>query len=239
MSMWGYIGLAGANVIGDIMSYANSERNMKFEREKLRYDQILQQQIFAREDNAVQRRAADLKAAGLSPVLAAGSAANSGAIVQTKAPNFEMPNLKSPEVLMQLAQLKREIDMSEEQKKLIKQQVKNAESTDLNIKVDTLKKQKELETNTYELNLAEQSGVSTKGSGWSQDVKNLSNMLLKRNPMDIISDYMAERKKQQVFQAEADKNKKLLEMRKEKERLMKIESVNKSSGKKQNWKQRG
>lgn len=47
------------------------------------YQKAIQNQIFAREDNAIQRRASDLQAAGLSKTLAAGSGAGAGSVVST------------------------------------------------------------------------------------------------------------------------------------------------------------
>ena len=57
----------------------NAELNYKAEQENLAWQREAQGITWSREDNAVQRRVADLKAAGLSPVLAAGSAASSSA----------------------------------------------------------------------------------------------------------------------------------------------------------------
>lgn len=52
-----------------------NDRNFNFQNEQYQYQKDLNGQIMNREDNAVQRRAADLEQAGLSKTLAAGSSA--------------------------------------------------------------------------------------------------------------------------------------------------------------------
>lgn len=109
-SSWatGLGGLAGAGLLGTIfygsgygmgagalggLYLGNSLWNSYQQYQENQYQHGLQQDIFAREDNAIQRRVADLKNAGLSPVLAAGNAANSGAVVSTRPPQSEMPDI--------------------------------------------------------------------------------------------------------------------------------------------------
>ncbi len=80
---------AGSNVLGAISHIRTNDLNYKLQKEQLDYQKGLQKIMFDREDNAVQRRVSDLKAAGLSPVLAAGSAASSGPVVSTQTPQKE------------------------------------------------------------------------------------------------------------------------------------------------------
>ncbi len=83
----------GSTLAGTVDSIITNKKNFDLQKDNLAYQKDLQNKIFAREDNAVQRRVADLVSAGLSPTLAAGSAAGAGSVVSTSAPqkksNFE------------------------------------------------------------------------------------------------------------------------------------------------------
>lgn len=73
---------AGAQGAGAVANYLG-------QKEANSYQKSMQKEAWKREDNAVQRRKADLLAAGLSPVLAAGSAATTMAPIRIEAPQLD------------------------------------------------------------------------------------------------------------------------------------------------------
>ncbi len=77
---------AQAQMLGVQDAIKTNDLNYQLQKENLAYQKSLQHTIFQREDTAVARRMADLKNAGLSATLAAGSAAQAGQAISTKAP---------------------------------------------------------------------------------------------------------------------------------------------------------
>lgn len=81
-------GLLGLGAAGIDYAAANkmNKANIEMQRETNALNEKLMRESWQREDNAVQRRAADLKAAGQSPLLASGAAAQASGPVSMTAP---------------------------------------------------------------------------------------------------------------------------------------------------------
>lgn len=89
--MIGSIVSAAGSLVGAGAAIYNNERNIAFQKETNEKNEALMRESWAREDNAYQRKAADLKAAGLSQTLAAGgSGSAAGSPIQVKAPESKV-----------------------------------------------------------------------------------------------------------------------------------------------------
>lgn len=126
----GDITSVGSTLAGTVDSFLTNRQNLDLQKQNLAYQKDLQKEIFAREDNAVQRRVNDLVKAGLSPTLAAGSSAGAGSVVSTSAPqrknNLEaLTALASVKTLLaQQQRAQTEADIARQQLDTSKEQLK-------------------------------------------------------------------------------------------------------------------
>ena len=123
---------SGANVLSAYSTYKGvndniktNELNFQLQKDNLAYQKDLQKLVFAREDNSVQRRVADLRKAGLSPTLAAGSSAGAGAVIGTAAPQ-KVSNLQGYLALAQVGTMLAQQQKAQTEADIARQQLKQS-----------------------------------------------------------------------------------------------------------------
>lgn len=193
--------LGVASVISGIAESAyniyNAQRNYKNMVEQQKYSKDLQQTMFQREDNAVQRRVADLKKAGLSPVLAAGSAASAGAPISVNPPKGENISLSAPldKASMYLAMVRQKADISRTiaENELIQLQKQK-------VTADTLDTLVSVDKNSYNLELAKKMGMPSDVGGLAKQVGSFANSISSSvsHFKDLASQKMSEYKYKQL-----------------------------------------
>lgn len=179
------IAATGSALLDTASGIFNNERNLDYAKENLAWQKHVQETTWNREDNAVQRRAADLKAAGFNPLLAAGGAASSGQAVATTAPQSNMKT-NFAETAIALARAQNDISMTRSQQELLKQQ---ADVTRQN--ADLLRMQKEWYKNHPDSAPGVESGLYTV-KGLTQAFDNVSNRVASwftGNPQRAIPDF--------------------------------------------------
>lgn len=184
------------DAIAGITGAATNILNFSEQKKQNAWMREAQQTTWDREDNAVQRRAADMKAAGINPLLAAGSPAQASSPVQIGAPQMENTGFDKALVAMNLMAQKKNIGLTTAQELKTKEEIENAKKTGFLItrqEEKTIAETIEAQARTvnymesanltrHNLQKAQERGLPTDARGTSVDILNALDALKARGP---------------------------------------------------------
>lgn len=163
--------LGGSSILSGITSYLNYSQQADL----MDWQKQAQYTTWNREDNAVQRRVADLKAAGLSPTLAAGSAATTSAPVRPNAPQIDLDPMSKAAMAMQMLGQKADIHRTNAEADYINMQKKLSEANIKNVNAQSANHALENVISRYNYGKAKDLGVRTDIRGFSAEIQQLLN----------------------------------------------------------------
>lgn len=119
------LGQLGLGIADTVLQNKAHKENLQHQKDLLDYQKATQREAWSREDNAVQRRVADLKAAGMNPLLAAGDSAATSSPIQVSAPHKEPVRMAQ---LMQSLEFAQRVRMERMEMKVRNQEIKESQA---------------------------------------------------------------------------------------------------------------
>lgn len=174
------------DILATGLDFINSERNFREQQKANAWNRKQQEITWQREDNAVQRRAADMEAAGINPIMAAGAPAQAGPAVRLEAPQRNFNAMDKVMASMALMTQKAQIGKTEQERELTEVLKKRAELGTVGDAIANERAQKEnlikdieLATLQHDWNLVRKSGRRSTDKPGVQDWINQATELYK------------------------------------------------------------
>lgn len=174
------------DILATGLDFINSERNFREQQKANAWNRDAQKITWQREDNAVQRRAADMEAAGINPIMAAGAAAQAGPAVRMEAPQSDFNAMDKVMSSMALMTQKAQIGKTEQERELTEVLKKRAELGTVGDALANERAQKEnlikdieIATLQHDWNLIRKSGRRSTDKPGAQDWINQADQLIK------------------------------------------------------------